>query len=167
MSKRCFLLAPAYRPVAGITFDRYDVIGGVVHGIYGTEDEKEIAALLEAAKEPKNGLKEVTEAQFVAMDQKKMIGGANYRASNAPTVPVIQQTPMQAAAAALKGAGAVVDNEPNPPVVDEDAAAPDAGLEPVPAVTDALKVSEVTPPITATPRRGRPPKAKDSDVDAS
>lgn len=145
---RYFQLQKAERPVAGITFERVDVIGGVLWGVYATDKEKEIADLLEQAKNPRLGLSEINLQEYMNWTQKKTQSSQASQLLNTPT-PVMQRTPIQEQQAALanppiKGTvAAVVEAEPTPMPVEETDET--AGTKPI-AIEQAVFIAPVDPP---------------------
>lgn len=161
---RYFQLERANRPMAGITFERFDVIAGVLFGMYAASQAQEITALLDIAKDPKSGLSEITAEEYSQMQQKKTPAYSASPSSSRPTPPVLQQTPVQLEQAHLKGAGnAVVDPSPAPPNPDDLPPDPNSGVEPVAKPDDIFKTDKVAPPVTVPPRASKKTKEPASE----
>lgn len=152
---RYFMVQGAAQPVAGIMFNRYDVIASVLYGIYATDNPKEIEAIL--AEPKKRGVSEISESEYSSILQKKIPGSSNSAAFRPhPVITQPKESPLPAPPAQtlspIKGNGAVVDPNPTPPVVEAEALPASA---PVATVQDALPVGEVAASPTNPPRASR------------
>jgi len=137
MSKRYFSKAPANKPVGKLYFDPVDTLSGILYGVYATEDEAVIASILEAMKDPRAGLKEITQDDYNLMVQKKTQSSPGSPAWKRPIQPVTPTTRTGAPLAAIKGQGAAVRAAGNP---DAPEVEPPVSTEPVASVAEALKV---------------------------
>lgn len=152
-----YLLEGAKRAIAGITFQPYDIIGGVLWGIYATDKPEEIAALDKEAANPKVGLSKISYDEFLPMAQKKIpnfLNSPHFQPRPVVTQPKEQSPlptpPPNPAASPIKGSGAVVDHNPAPPPELEV-----ISVAPVSNVQEALLVGEVAASPTNPPRASR------------
>jgi hypothetical protein len=147
----------AAKPVAGITFTPFDVIGSTLWGIYTTSDPAEIAALDKEMKEnPKRGLSAITGEQYYAMAQKKIPSLQRSQVfrptpvGSTPQPPQPPPAPQPVLEPPIKGAGAVVEANPAPRSVEE----PVQAAAPV-EITKSADLVQVDPSPTNPTRPSR------------
>jgi hypothetical protein len=151
-----YLLEGARKPVAGIEFQPFDIIGSVLWGIYATDKPAEIEALDKEASNPKVGLSKITYDEFLPMAQKKIPNFVN--SNQFQPRPVVTQPkesasptpPLQPPLPPIKGSGAVVVDSPAPPPEPEV-----VSVAPVASVQEALSIGEVAASPTNPPRASR------------
>lgn len=147
--RKYYLVEGAAKPVAGIHFDPYEIIGSVLYGIYATDKPAEIEAIdNEITKHPKRGVSVLSAEEYNTYAQKKIPSSLSSQYS--PPKPVITEPrPLQPP---IKGNGAVVDLNPNPP-------APEPEVIPIAApvakADDALSLGEVAASPTNPPRQSQ------------
>ncbi len=165
MSKKFYQCQRANVPVAGIDFTPQDNLGGVLWGIYSTEDEAEIAKLDAEVAGLKRGVYHLTEAEYTGLEKKINPSAGQTRFQPSPILPVglagenKPQNPRTAEAAPIvrtpSGAAPAVVNGPVEAPVPEAAA---------PSLAHALSVGDVSPPSSTpapapTPQPPAPPAA--------
>ncbi len=157
-----YLLEGAKKTISGITFQPYDIIGGVLWGLYATDKPEEIEALDKEAANPKIGLSKLSYEEFAPMAQKKipsLLSSPHFQPRPVVTQPKEQSPlptpPPNPASSPIKGNGAVVDHNPTPPQEQEV-----ISVAPVANVQEALLIGEVAASPTNPPRPSRKSASK-------
>ncbi len=149
-----YLVEGATKPVEGITFEAFDTIGSILFGIYATSNPAEIATLDAVIKNnPRRGVQELPQSEYESMDQKKIRSSANSPYSLPK--PVVAQFSREVAPTVqppIKGNGAVVDLNPNPPAPEPEVT---PASVPVSKPEDALLLGDVAASPTNPPRQSQ------------
>lgn len=134
---------------AGIKFEPWDSIGGVLWGTYATENADEITKLDALAKDPRSGVSSITAEEYGKLMQKKTssFNGSQQRPTPVQPIPFAQPQVKNAAGnpspspapVPVQAEGFTVATPPPPP----------SGAEPAVAISVALEPKEVEPPPTA------------------
>jgi hypothetical protein len=118
----------ANRFIAGLRFETTEILAGTQIGVHAGQGEK-LPELVKLAANPRSGVTEITEAEYIAALKKKApaLGNLNHTNNISPAVDQV----------AIKGAGAQVVQEGNVTRM------PEKKLE---TVADALQMNVVKPP---------------------
>ena len=127
----------AAHPIHGIQFEKYDIIGGTVCGVYKTESEFEIERLDSLIG--KSSVIEISEADYESSLKKKR---RDFADSSQLSQPLEQS---QSPGVAIKGRGAVVVENSDP--FSEPVSVPVTSVE---TAGDALVVASITAEIPVT-----------------
>jgi len=132
-----YLAQNAAHPIDGISFEKYDIVGGTVFGVFKTEVPSEIDKL--DALIGKSSVVEISVEDYEASLKKKR---RDFADSSQLSQPLEQP---QSPGVAIKGRGAVVVENPEPSM--EPVSVPITSVE---TAGDALVVASVTAEIPAT-----------------
>ena len=97
------------REIGGEVFEVYEIFGGTALGVFKAQTDGQIAALDQAAADPRQGVTVISEAEYDAALKKKAPSYSIFPTSNHRTIPQV----------AIKGAGAEVVQGETPAVLTE------------------------------------------------
>lgn len=138
--KQFYQAQNANRSIGGVVFEPYEVFAGTILGVYATENPGEITTLDALAADKTSGVTKIDEATYDNLCKKKAPNLTEYGRSN--------HSALRQAETAIKGAGAVLVENPTPaepevtagaPVESVDAAIVIEKAEPSPTVVEANK----------------------------